>query len=136
MPDFYRSDLQEELDRIWNVQKQFHPDVFCDAAKEEIKGKNRSQTWAILANYFVWKEEVISWNDREAKNETIEKECKLVGLKRTTKGYELKKENYRWRVQALTEQLGLEEIAVVLQEINGHKSWVERKIVLLVDRDK
>lgn len=39
LPDFYRSDLQEELDRIWNVQKQFRPDVFCDAAKEEIKGK-------------------------------------------------------------------------------------------------
>lgn len=62
---------------------------------------------------------MVGWNDREAKNETIEKECKLVGLKRTTKGYELKKENYRWRAQALTEQLGLEEIAVVLQEING-----------------
>ena len=136
LPDFYRSDLQEELDRIWSVQKQFHPDVFCDAAKEEIKGKNRSQTWAILANYFVWKEEVVGWNDREAKNETIEKECKLVGLKRTTKGYELKKENYRWRAQALTEQLGLEEIAVVLQEINGQINASSGYLGAISDRSK
>ena len=25
-PDFYRSDLQAEFDRIWNFQKQFYPD--------------------------------------------------------------------------------------------------------------
>lgn len=43
LPDFYHSDLQEELDRIWSVQKQFHPDVFCDAAKEEIKGKTEAR---------------------------------------------------------------------------------------------
>lgn len=136
LPDFYRSDLQDELDRIWNVQKQFRPDVFCDAVKEEIKGKNRSQTWAILANYFVWKEEVVRWNDIEAKNETIEKECKLVGLKRTTKGNELKKENYRWRVQALTERLSLEEIAVVLQEINGQISASSGYLGAISDRSK
>ncbi len=75
-------------------------------------------------------------NDREAKNETIEKECKLVGLKRTTKGYELKKENYRWRAQALTEQLGLEEIAVVLQEINGQINASSGYLGAISDRSK
>ena len=50
-PDFYRSDLQDEFDRIWNFQKQFNPQSFCDTAKEEVKGKNKSQTWAIPATF-------------------------------------------------------------------------------------
>ena len=37
-PDFYRSDLQEEFNKIWNFQKQFNPFSFCDVAKEEVKG--------------------------------------------------------------------------------------------------
>ena len=55
-PDFYRSDLQDEFDRIWEFQKQFNPESFCDGAKEEVRGKNRSQTWAILAKYFVFED--------------------------------------------------------------------------------
>lgn len=39
LPDFYRSDLQNEFDRIWNFQKQFNPELFCDAVKEEVRGK-------------------------------------------------------------------------------------------------
>ena len=115
LPDFYRSDLQEEFDRIWEFQKQFNPESFCDAAKEEVGGKNRSQTWAVLAKYFAWEKEESVWNENEAKTERQVKEHRLVGLKRTVKGEELKKENYRWRVRALTEQLPMEEVAVVLQ---------------------
>lgn len=65
-PDFYRSDLQEEFDRIWEFQKQFNPKSFCDEAKEEVKGKNKNQTWAILAKYFTWVNEVSVWNEDEA----------------------------------------------------------------------
>ena len=136
LPDFYRSDLQEEFDRIWNFQKQFNPIAFCDAAKEEIRGKNKSQTWAILAKYFVWTEEIIVWNEEESRTENVKKECKLVGIKRTTKGDEQKKENYRWRVQALTEQLDLEKVAVVLQEINGQISASSGYLGAISDRSK
>ena len=135
-PDFYRSDLQDEFDRIWNFQKQFNPQSFCDAAKEEVKGKNKSQTWAILAKYFTWTKEVSVWNENESKTENQEKEYRLVGLKRTVKGEALKKENYRWRVQALTEQLDLEEIAVVLQEINGQISASSGYLGAISDRSK
>src|SRR5690606_2250925 len=27
IPDFYRSDLQAEFDKVWNFQKQFYPDI-------------------------------------------------------------------------------------------------------------
>lgn len=59
LPDFYRSDLQNELNRIWEKQKEFYPNILNNDILDEIKGKNKSQTWAILAKYFVW-EEIVS----------------------------------------------------------------------------
>ena len=73
-PDFYRSDLQEEFNKIWDFQKQFNLFSFCDVAKEEVKGKNKSQTWAILAKYFVETKKVNVWNDMRLK-QRIEKKC-------------------------------------------------------------
>ena len=136
LPDFYRSDLQNEFDRIWNFQKQFNPELFCDAVIEEVRGKNRSQTWAILAKFFVWSEKESVWNEKEARTEERVKEYKLVGLKRDTKGNELKLENYRWRVQALSEQLNPEIVAIVLQEINGQISASSGYLGAISDRSK
>lgn len=96
IPDFYRSDLQTEFDKIWNVQKNFYAELLSDTLKEELKGKNKNQTWAIC-----------------------EKPFNIAGIKRTTKGAELKKENFQWRVKALSERMNLEELTIVLQEING-----------------
>lgn len=80
-PDFYRSDLQAEFDRIWNFQKQFYPDSLIDKVKDEVRGKNKSQTWAILAKYFVWKEVENSWNEEEAQTRRVEKNTDLWELK-------------------------------------------------------
>ena len=96
LPDFYRSDLQNEFNLVWKHQHQYYPDRLLDSLKEELKGKNKSQTWAICAKPFG-----------------------LVGIKRITKGQELKIENYQWRSDAIHEQLDLEKLAIVLQEING-----------------
>ena len=136
LPEFYRSDLQNEFDKIWNFQKQFSPEAFCDAAKEEVKGKNKNQTWAILAKYFVWTRNDSFWNEEEARTEVRMKEYKLVGLKRTTKGHEQKLENYRWRVQALSEPMNLEMMAIVLQEINGQITASSGHLGAISDRSK
>ena len=96
LPDFYRSDLQNEFDAVWEHQRQFYPDKLSDTLKEELKGKNKSQSWAICEKPFF-----------------------LVGIKRLAKGQELKLENYQWRNDAIHKQLGLEELAIVLQEVNG-----------------
>ena len=104
--------------------------------KEEVRGKNRSQTWAILAKFFVWSEKESVWNEKEARTEERVKEYKLVGLKRDTKGNELKLENYRWRVQALSEQLNPEIVAIVLQEINGQISASSGYLGAISDRSK
>ena len=94
-PDFYRSDLQSELDRIWNFQKSFYPQALPDEAKEEIRGKNKSQTWAILQKYFTWNEIVTTWDEDTNQTVKVEEQRKLTGLKRSTKGIEQKMEDYQ-----------------------------------------
>ena len=136
MPDFYRSDLQHELDRIWEFQHQFYPIALTNEAKEDIRGKNKSQTWAILAKHFVWDEETTTWDENEAITKSNTKKKSLVGIKRTTKGLDLKRENYEWRSQALIEQMDLERLAVVLQEINGEISSSSGYLGAISDRSK
>ncbi len=113
LPDFYRSDLQAEFDKVWNVQKQFYPELLIDELKENLKGKNKTQTWAICQKPFA-----------------------LVGIKRNTKGDEQRNENYRWRVKSISEKLELEELAVVLQEINGQISNASGYLGDISDRSK
>ena len=95
LPDFYRSDLQAEFDKIWEKQKEFYPEILIEELKEKLQEKNEKQTWAICKEPF-----------------------NIVGVPRTTKGDEQKKENFIWRVKALTEKMNLESLAIVLQKIN------------------
>ena len=113
LPDFYRSDLQNEFDAVWDCQRQYYPDKLSDTLKEELKGKNKSQSWAICAKQFA-----------------------LVGINRLTKGQDLKLENYQWRSDALCKQLGLEELAIVLQEINSQISNASGYLGDISDRSK
>ena len=136
LPDFYRSDLQCELDKIWEYQKQFNPQALVDDAKEEIRGKNKSQTWAILQKYFVWKKVVTEWNENLGQTVSVEKSYKLAGNKRSTKGLEQKIEDYQWRVKALSEPLGMEELAIVLQNINGEINSSSGYLGAISDRSK
>ncbi len=113
LPDFYRSDLQLEFDRIWNFQHQFYSEVFTENLKEELREKNKNQTWAIC-----------------------EKPFGIVGIKRDTKGYELKKENLIWRTKAISVQMDLERLAIVFQEINSQISNTSGYLGAISDRSK
>ena len=113
IPDFYRSDLHDEFDRIWNFQKQFYSDILTDELKEKLYGKNEKQTWA-----------------------TCQQPFNIVGIKRETKGEELKKENYLWRVNALTHKLDLEQLAVVISKINVNINGSSGYLGNISDRSK
>ncbi len=113
LPDFYRSDLQAEFDKVWDAQKQFYPELLTDDLKENLHDKNKTQTWAICQKPFV-----------------------LEGIKRRTKGNEQKVENCSWRVKALSEQMDLEELAIVLQEINGQINNASGYLGDISDRSK
>ncbi|MEJ7701404.1 MAG: type II CRISPR RNA-guided endonuclease Cas9 [Pyrinomonadaceae bacterium] len=70
LPDFYRSDLQTELDRIWDFQKQFHPEILTDTFKKSIDGKGQRATSAIFwATY--------QFNTAEIKGTREEKNSRL-----------------------------------------------------------
>jgi len=113
IPDFYRSDLQAELDRLWDKQREFHGELLSHELKEKIAGKNQKATWAILKE---------PWG--------------LVGEKRTTKGFDKKLEDYQWRVDALSRKLDLEQLAVVMQQVNGAISSSSGLLGAISDRSK
>lgn len=129
LPDFYRSDLQAEFDKVWNFQSQFYSFLTNDL-KDELKGKNEKATWAICApskdknaedSRFVWhwKETESIWIEETASNETVEVDKTLIGAKRSGTTAEQKVENFEWRSKALSEKLSPEQLIVVFQKING-----------------
>lgn len=113
LPDFYRSDLQTEFDKIWTKQKEFYPDILTDELKDNLRGKNEKATWAICKEPF-----------------------NIVGVPRTTKGEGLKQENFAWRVQALSEKMDLESLAVILQKVNGQLNSSSGYLGAISDRSK
>lgn len=113
IPDFYPSDLRAELNRIWKCQRQYYPEILTDALRESLHGKNEKQTWAICHEPFG-----------------------IVGIKRNGNKTEQKVENYRWRKEALTKQLGLEELAIVLQKINSQINGASGLLGAISDRSK
>lgn len=113
IPDFYPSDLRAELNRIWECQRQYYPEILTDALRENLHGKNEKQTWSICHEPFG-----------------------IVGIKRNGNKTEQKVENYRWRKEALTKQLGLEELAIVLQKINSQINGASGLLGAISDRSK
>lgn len=113
IPDFYPSDLRAELNRIWECQRQYYPEILTDALRESLHGKNEKQTWGICHEPFG-----------------------IVGMKRNGNKAEQKVENYRWRKEALTKQLGLEELAIVLQKINSQINGASGLLGAISDRSK
>jgi CRISPR-associated endonuclease Csn1 len=136
LPDFYRSDLETELNRIWSRQSTFYPDMLSDELRVTLLGKNEKATWAICKEYFKWTETDHSWNNTEARNETIIKEKTLVGIKRNGTIQEQKIENYVWRSKAISEQLHPEELAIVLSKINSQIYSSSGYLGAISDRSK
>ena len=113
LPDFYRSDLQMEFNRVWEKQREFYPNILTVQLKENLQGKNEKQTWAICREPF-----------------------DIVGAKRNGDKEEQKKENYEWRMKALYEKIGLEDLAIVLQKINSQINGSSGYLGKIGDRSK
>lgn len=113
IPEFYKSDLQDELDRIWACQKHFYPDKLTNELKESLQGKKNTETDVICREKF-----------------------DIEGVNRNTKGESKTKENYLWRSKALKECLGLEELTVVLQEVNSQLTASNTDLGRISNRSK
>ncbi|MCQ2284171.1 MAG: type II CRISPR RNA-guided endonuclease Cas9 [Bacteroidales bacterium] len=78
-----------------------------------LQNKNEKQTWVICREPF-----------------------NIVGIKREGKRQDQLIENYKWRVEALTEQLDLERLAIVLQKINSQINNSSGYLGAISDRSK
>lgn len=97
LPDFYRSDLQAELDKVWACQSQFYPEVFTDGFKKELEGKGQRATATSFWGRY-------KFNTAENKGTREEKKLQA----------------YKWRSEAVSIQLEKEEAAYVVTEINNN----------------
>ncbi|MBL0323589.1 MAG: hypothetical protein IPP61_00145 [Cytophagaceae bacterium] len=111
IPDFYRSDLQNEFNTVWEVQKLHHPELLTDEFKKQLSGKGLKATKDIfLAKYKIYT------SDNKAQDKTLQK--------------------YEWRVKALTEKLDQEVLAYVISEINSNLNNSSGYLGAISDRSK
>ncbi len=113
IPDFYRSDLQAEFDKVWNCQKQYYPEIFTDEFKKELAGKGQRATSATFWGKY-------QFNTAENKGTREEKKIKA----------------YEWRSQAVSEKLEKEEAAYVITEINNNLNSSSGYLGAISDRSK
>jgi CRISPR-associated endonuclease Csn1 len=113
IPDYYRSDLENEFNVVWQKQKEFYPEILKNHLFKELAGKNKNQTWKICEEPF-----------------------NIQGIKLDGNREEKKLETYRLRKLALSEQINLEHLAIVLQEINNEINQSSGYLSEISDRSK
>ena len=111
IPAFYRSDLENEFDKIWNFQQSFYSDILTPSLKEKLVGRSQKVSGLIF-----------------------KQECGLYTAE--TKGKDKRLINFQRRVNALSKQLSIEEVAAALSEINGAISNASGYLGAISDRSK
>lgn len=94
-PSFYRSDLQAELETVWNKQAQYYPTLLDAETRRKIEGKGKTDTRKLFfaAHNISAAEE----KDRKLRQITY----------------------YQWRATAAKSRIEPEQLVTVLSEING-----------------
>lgn len=113
IPNFYRSDLQKELEAIISFQNTFHSKYINKSLLEEIQGKSRTLT----SQYFTRTLKI-----ELAENKGTREETKL--------------QQYKWRKEALTNELNLKIIAFIITEINNQINQSSGYLGAISDRSK
>ncbi len=113
IPDFYRSDLHAEFDNIWAFQKQFHSSFLSNESYKKLKGQKKNFT-----KYYC--ENILKIDTPELQGNFNEK----------------KHARYELRSKAVTQQLGIGEVAIVLAEINGDINSSSGYLGAISDRSK
>src|SRR5690554_4649166 len=127
LPDFYRSDLQAEFDKVWNFQKQFYPEIFTDEFYKELQGKGQRATSAMF-----WKKYQFNTADLKNIDENLKNE-RTVKLNLRDKK---KLQAYKWRSDAVSKQLEKEKAAYVITEINNNLNNSSGYLGAISDRSK
>lgn len=111
LPDFYRSDLENELNKIWDFQSKYYPEYLTNEFKQNLNGKSQTNcTKTFLAVHHIYTAE--------------------------NKGNDKKIQSYKWRSMALKEQLPIEEVAYVICHICGEINGSSGYLGAISDRSK
>lgn len=94
-PSFYRSDLQAELDTVWNKQAKYYPTLLDDETRHKIEGKGKTDTRKLF--YAAHNISAAEEKDRKLRQITY----------------------YQWRANAAKTKIEPEQLVTVLSEING-----------------
>lgn len=113
LPDYYRSDLQSELQKVWDFQKQFHRDILTDEFRKQIEGKGHRATAASFWGKY-------SFNTADIKGSRHEKKLKT----------------FEWRSKAVDTELTREQVATVITEINSNLNNSSGYLGAISDRSK
>lgn len=127
VPDFYRSDLQSEFDKVWNFQKQFHPEILTDEFYKELQGKGQKATSTLF-----WTKHKFNTADIKNIDADLENEKTIKLHARDQK----KLQAYKWRSEAVSTQLEKEQMAYVLTEINNNLNNSSGYLGAISDRSK
>lgn len=95
IPTFYRSDLNNEFDAVWNFQKQFYPNILTDEFKEKLQGRNKTNSEKLFGGVY----KINAFEEKDKKTRLLV--------------------HSRYRAQAISQKLDIEIIAMVLASING-----------------
>ncbi|MGP1454050.1 MAG: type II CRISPR RNA-guided endonuclease Cas9 [Segatella oris] len=110
-PAFYRSDLQNELNRIWDKQKEFHPEILTDEMRKEINGLSYAQCSAAFYN---------------KKNITTAKNS----------GKDSYSTKLKWRNDCLKKEMDIEQVAYVVCSLCGEINGSSQRLAMISDRSK
>lgn len=113
VPDFYRSDLQAEFNKVWSCQRQFHSEIFTNEFYKELQGKGQRATSTSFWGKY-------KFNTAENKGTREEKRLRA----------------YEWRSKAISEKLEKEEAAYVITEINNNLNNSSGYLGAISDRSK
>lgn len=127
IPDFYRSDLQAEFEKVWNFQKQFYPDILTDKFYSLIQGKGQKATSTAFWSQY-------QFNTADIKE--LEDPLKTVKTIKFSKRDQKKLQAYKWRNDAITQQLEKEQMAYVITEINNDLNKSSGYLGAISDRSK
>ena len=111
IPAFYRSDLEKEFDKIWKFQQSYYPEILTPFLKEKLEGKSQKASGVIF-----------------------KQECGFYTAE--SKGKDKRLLNFQRRVDALSKQLPIEEVAAALSEVNGAISNASGYLGAISDRSK
>jgi len=127
IPDFYRSDLQAEFDKVWNFQKQFHPEILTDEFYKDLQGKGQRATSALF-----WTKHQFNTADIKEMEDKLKTEKTIKLNARDQK----KLQAYKWRSDAISMALEKEQMAYVLTEINNQLNNSSGYLGAISDRSK